>query len=103
MPFIDVLASCDVLLTKPGYGAFTEAVCNGVSVLYVARRDWPEEPYLVAWLQQFGQCQEIQPRQLEAGDFGAELALLLGSLPRRGVEFTGAAAVAEVLASYLIP
>jgi hypothetical protein len=48
------------LLTKPGYSAFTEAACHGW-VLYAARRDWPEEPYLVAWLKRFGQCLEIPP------------------------------------------
>lgn len=29
----DLIRSCDVLFTKPGYGAFTEAVCNGTPVL----------------------------------------------------------------------
>jgi hypothetical protein len=29
LPFIDLLASCDVLVTKPGYGMFVEAACNG--------------------------------------------------------------------------
>ena len=47
---LDLIRSCDVLLTKPGYGAFTEAACNGTSVLYVARDDWPEEPWLSRWL-----------------------------------------------------
>ena len=44
--FTDVLASCDAIITKPGYGIFTEAACAGVPVLYVTRQDWPEEPAL---------------------------------------------------------
>lgn len=54
IPFIDLLASCDALLTKVGYGSFVEAVAHGVPVLYLDRPDWPETPYLAAWLQEHG-------------------------------------------------
>ena len=64
------------MLTKPGYGTFTEAACAGVPVLYVARRDWPEEPHLVQWLQQNGICLEVERTVLEAG----ELDVLLKQL-----------------------
>jgi len=68
LSFSDVLASCDAVLTKPGYGTFTEAACAGVPVLYVARRDWPEEPHLVRWLNQYGVCLEVERDALQAGD-----------------------------------
>lgn len=77
MDFTDVLASCDVLLCKPGYGSFTEAACNGVPVLYVSRSDWPEEPCLVEWLAQFGSCFKVERAQLESGDLQEALAALL--------------------------
>ncbi|MDO8606200.1 MAG: hypothetical protein Q7R40_06670 [Phaeospirillum sp.] len=50
LSFSDVLASADVVVTKPGYGTFVEAAMAGVSVLYVARPDWPECPPLDDWL-----------------------------------------------------
>ena len=68
LPFSDVLASCDAVLTKPGYGTFVEAACAGIPVLYVARHDWPEEPYLVSWLNQHGVCVEIERERLQAGE-----------------------------------
>ncbi len=68
LPFGDVLASCDAVLTKPGYGTFAEAACAGVPVLYVARRDWPEEPYLVQWLAEHGVCLEVQRDALHTGN-----------------------------------
>ncbi len=68
LPFSDILASCDVVLTKPGYGTFTEAACAGVPVLYVARNDWPEEPCLVNWLSQHGVCIEVERERLRAGE-----------------------------------
>lgn len=73
LPFGDVLASCDAVLTKPGYGTFAEAACAGVPVLYVARRDWPEEPCLVQWLAEHGACQEVQRDVLYAGNLGGVL------------------------------
>lgn len=67
MDFADILHSCDALVCKPGYGSFAEAACNGVPVLYVSRHDWPEEPCLVAWLEQHGRCQEITRPDFESG------------------------------------
>jgi hypothetical protein len=48
--FSDVLASSDVLVTKPGYGSFVEACLTGLPVLYQPRPDWPESPALDRWL-----------------------------------------------------
>ena len=54
LPFIDLVASCDALLTKVGYGSFVEAVAHGVPVLYIDRPDWPETPFLARWLDEHG-------------------------------------------------
>jgi hypothetical protein len=64
--FIDLLASVDALITKPGYGSFTEAACHGIPVLYLSRRDWPESLYLQNWLHQHARCAEIQASDLHA-------------------------------------
>ncbi|MCB1778129.1 MAG: hypothetical protein KDI50_11910 [Candidatus Competibacteraceae bacterium] len=79
---VDLMCSCDVLFTKPGYGAFTEAVCNGVRTLYVARDDWPEEPWLSRWLQEQGNGVKISRRQLATGELAEPLGELLAQ-PRR--------------------
>lgn len=68
MSFSDVLASCDAVLTKPGYGTFADAACAGVPVLYVSRGEWPEEPYLVQWLQQYGVCLKVGSADLHRGE-----------------------------------
>ena len=78
MDFTDVLASCDALLCKPGYGSFAEAACNGVPVLFVSRHDWPEEVCLVEWLAQHGRCVEVERRHLESGNLREALATLFG-------------------------
>lgn len=49
MSFIDVLASCDAVVTKVGYSTFVEAACNGVGLVSTNRPDWPESAVLVDW------------------------------------------------------
>lgn len=71
--FGDLLASCDALLSKPGYGSFVEAACSGIPLLYINRPDWPESPVLLEWLRQHGTCREISREQSASGDLEKEL------------------------------
>jgi len=79
MPFADLLASCDALVTKPGYGSFVEAAAQAVPVLYLERPDWPETPYLTAWLQAQGRALAIDEAVLEAGRMAERLEALWAS------------------------
>ena len=74
--FIDMLCSCDALITKPGYGSFSEAACNGIPVLYLRRNDWPEEPHLVEWLQHHGCSHELSRKDFFNGKFSLALQQL---------------------------
>ncbi|MBC7953893.1 MAG: hypothetical protein H7Z12_19005 [Rhodospirillaceae bacterium] len=56
VPFSDLLPSVDVLVTKPGYGTFSEAGLAGVPVLYEPRPDWPESRPLEEWLGRHTRC-----------------------------------------------
>lgn len=101
MDFTDVLASCDALLTKPGYGSFAEAACNGVPVLYLDRKDWPEAPYLVEWLKRQGRCMEVARAALELGAIAAQLEALWALPPTAPVEPEGIAQAADLLLELL--
>lgn len=102
LPFSDVLASSDAVLTKPGYGTFTEAACAGVPLLYVARRDWPEEPHLAQWLGRHGTCLEVERSVLESGDLH-EILLRLWAMPRPSVpEPSGAGEAAYYLRELIL-
>ena len=83
---VDLIRSCDVLFTKPGYGAFTEAACNGARALYVARDDWPEEPWLSRWLIEHGNAVKIGRRQLASGDLADALQRVLEQPAKAPVE-----------------
>ncbi|TGK19356.1 glycosyl transferase [Leptospira fluminis] len=47
----DLIAACDFVLTKPGYGILSESFLAGTPVLYTDRGDFPEYPYLVKALE----------------------------------------------------
>jgi len=68
MPFADILASCDALIAKPGYGSFVEAACLGIPVLYLQRKNWPEIDCLIDWFRQHGRCAEIHPDDFATGN-----------------------------------
>lgn len=76
LDFTDLLASADAVITKPGYGIFAEAACNGTPALYVRREQWLEEPYLAAWLCRHNRAGALTREQLERGDFLADLDAL---------------------------
>ncbi len=95
--FLDALASCDALLTKPGYGSFAEAACAGVPVLYVSRIDWPEEPYLVRWMSEKGRLLELSPEDLRQGRVVQALSALLALPAKPAVTPSGVDEVADLL------
>jgi len=74
--YLELLSSVDSVITKPGYGLFTEAAYNTTLVLYVKRGDWPEESFLISWLEKNGVCQAITRQQLFQGSFQTELATI---------------------------
>jgi hypothetical protein len=68
LAFNDLLTNADALITKPGYGTFTEAAIHGVPLLYLRRPDWPEEAYLIDWLRHHDRAAEISRDQALRGD-----------------------------------
>jgi UDP:flavonoid glycosyltransferase YjiC (YdhE family) len=101
--FIDIMCSSDALITKPGYGAFVEAACNGVPVLYVPRIDWPEAPFLVRWLHERGKCREISYDDLFGDHLRGALDALWQVRRAEPVAPTGATEAANVLQGFFAP
>jgi hypothetical protein len=100
-PFIDVLASVDVVLTKPGYGTYAEAVCNGVPVLSIERPDWPETSVLNRWVQQHGHLELMTREQFHTGTFVPQLRALLALDAGPGMHPSGISEAAELIQSLL--
>jgi UDP-N-acetylglucosamine:LPS N-acetylglucosamine transferase len=101
LPLLDILASSDAVLTKPGYGTFVEAACNDLPVLSMRRPDWPETPYLNRWLNAHGILVEVDQEQIRSGKIEQPLAEVFGRPRPPPVTPYGAEQAAQVLASLL--
>jgi hypothetical protein len=99
--FADVLASVDAVITKPGYGLFVEAACNGIPLLYLQRDDWPETPYLSAWLATHARSCALSRSRLMKGDFIDALTQLWHTPPPAAPLAAGAGEAAEWLQTVL--
>jgi len=99
--FPDLLRAVDAVLTKPGYGTFAEAACNGAPVLYVRRHDWPEQDCLIDWLSVHGRCHVISDTALVAGDLATALDALWQQPAPLAPAPVGATEAAAVLLRWL--
>jgi len=96
-----VLVSVDVVLTKPGYGTYTEAVCNAVPVLSIERPDWPETAVLNRWVQQHSHLELMTREQFYKGTFAPQVKALLAKDPVPGMQPSGISQAAELIQSLL--
>jgi hypothetical protein len=80
--YLGVLAACDAVLTKPGYGMIGDAARQRTRMLYVDRGLVPEYPWLVRWMEA-----SMPAAQVRSADLGSE----------RGEDADGANRVAEVV------
>ena len=99
--YIDLLASCDLLVAKPGYGTFAEAGFASRDTLAVPRDDWPEAPWLIDWLAQHARCATIALPELRAGRFEAGLAAIARQPARLAADGDGAAEIADQIVSII--
>lgn len=97
----EVLGSVDLILTKPGYGSYAEAACNGVPVLRLPRTDWPETPALDTWLAARVPTRELRLDDLLAGRVAGPIADLLAAGRVTPVEPTGIEESADLLEDLL--
>ena len=70
VPFADVLASVDAVVSKPGFGIVSECVVNRKPLLYIDRPDFPEARILVEAIRKYLKQQEIPPVRLYRGELG---------------------------------
>ena len=99
--FGDLLGGVDAVLTKPGYGTFTDAACNATPLLYVRRDDWPEQDCLIDWLHANARCAEVSREQLVRGELEEPLHALWRQPPSAPPPPDGARQAAEVIAERL--
>lgn len=102
-PFRTLLASADILVTKPGYSTVVEAVAQSVPVAYVRRYNFADEQGLVEYLHGYGRAAELSADDFVAGrwEHALDAAWRAPQPPADAPPPTGAAEAAAILAGYL--
>ncbi len=102
LSFSALLASADVIVTKPGYATTVEAVAYRKPIVYVRRYNFADEEGLVEYLHRYGCGVELSAADFAAGRWASALSEASASKPKTEAPApTGAAAAAEMLATYL--
>ncbi len=96
-PFPDLIGSVDLLVTKPGYGTFTEAARCGIPVLNIERTDWAESRYVIEWLKNIVPMITVVLDKVRSGAIGDEILTLLAQGRRPGIQENGVAPACELL------
>jgi UDP:flavonoid glycosyltransferase YjiC (YdhE family) len=71
--FKTLLASVDVVMTKPGYGTLVEAVALQVPIVYVRRYNFGDEQSLVEYLHRYGRGIELSMDDFMKGQWATTL------------------------------
>lgn len=81
LPFKQILASVDLVLTKPGYGTIVESVALGTPVVYVRRYNFADEQSLVDYLQRHGRSAELSADAFYQGQWEPAIRQALARNP----------------------
>lgn len=99
--FCDLVAACDVVLSKPGYGIASECILNKTPLLGVERRGFREAPELVRDMSMLGHFREISLEDFFAGRWNTHLREILAERHvRQAAREDGASKIAERLIRY---
>ena len=96
--YVSLLAACDVVVTKPGYGIVADCLANRVAVLFTDRGPFREYDVLADALLHLGRARYIAREDVLAGELGPDLdALLELRMPWIEQATNGAEVVADLL------
>ena len=98
----DLVAACDVVMTKPGYGIVSDCIANGTPIIYTSRGRFVEYECLVQGIQAHLPHAFISNTDLYSGQWTAALEAVFAQ-PRRtpALDCNGAAMAADALWSFL--
>lgn len=102
-PFHTLLASVDLIMTKPGYGTTVEAVALQKPVVYVRRYQFVDEQSLVDYLHRYGRGAELSMEDFLAGRWREALTAAWHARrpPHLAPSPAGASEAASLLLTYL--
>lgn len=98
----DLVAACDVVASKPGYGIVSECVANGTALLYTDRGRFREYPVMVEQMPDVLRCRYITQDVLASRRWDEDVASVLAQpTPRVRPLVNGADVAAGMLSAML--
>jgi len=77
LPYHDLLAACDVVVMKPGYGTVADCLANRVPMVYATRPGFQEEGILIEAMHREGRAAWVSTDDLFAGTLGPAIRAAL--------------------------
>jgi len=100
--FADVLASVDVVVTKPGFGIVSECIANHKPIVYTDRQNFLEYAVLVEGIEKYCRNVFIPGAELYAGELGRALEEIESApAPTEQMPGGGAETAARKILQYL--
>lgn len=75
--YVSLLAACDVVVTKPGYGIVADCLANRVAMLFTDRGPFREYDVLAEAMTRLGRARYVPRPEVLSGDLGPHLDTLL--------------------------
>ncbi|MBD3315682.1 MAG: hypothetical protein GF344_07845 [Chitinivibrionales bacterium] len=97
MPYQDLSASADLIISKIGYGTYAESILNGVPLMYIPRHDFAEFPILEESISRWGYGHRLEHDQFRASAWHDVLHRVAVSNPPPSLESTGASECAAAI------
>ena len=103
-PFADILASVDVVVTKPGFGIVSECIANRKPIIYSDRKNFREYPVLVEAIERYCRQAFLPNRELYSGRLERALeAIRCAPAPAETMPYGGAGLAARHILAALNP
>lgn len=80
LTYTDLLAACDVAVTKLGYGIVSECVANDVGILYTTRGTFIEQDVFIQEMPAYVRCHSITPEDVRGGRWAPGVRTVLSQL-----------------------
>ncbi len=93
----DVMASCQAVLGKPGYGTVADCMAADVPIVFTRPTGFSEADALAQYLADWGRAMEIDRQTCFHGDVLGALESVVDSKAKHAIDTSGAATVAQMI------
>jgi hypothetical protein len=99
--FTDLLAACDAVVSKLGYGILSDCIATGAALLFPPRTGFREDEISRAVCPQYMRMRELPESDFNSGTWGAAVKALLAQPPPSGtIETNGDEIIARFIAEH---